>query len=90
MRLPLAPGDDVLTLVRDAQAESLVVVSPGLKSPEVSMMRASIELLAVERAPAVRVNAVVAAATAQAGDVEAAIVFLEGARSTTGQVIEVS
>lgn len=91
MRLLLAPGNDIAALVRGADAESLVVVIPqDLGSVPLAMTLAALEPLAVERAPATRVNAVLATATARAGDVDAAVAFLERAVSTTGQIIEVS
>jgi hypothetical protein len=92
MRLVLAPGADVLASARGGLGtdESLVVVlPPGLAPADAGLARAAIELVAVEGAPAGRVNAVLPAATAALADVEAAIRFLDSATSTTGQLIEV-
>lgn len=91
MRLPIEPGDDPVALVRAAAAESVVVViPPDLDPMATTLATAVIASLAIERAPAVRVNAVSYAAGADPADVGAAIAFLESAMSTTGQVLAVS
>ncbi len=90
MRLMLEPGDDVAALVRGAIGDSRVVVIAA--TPDVLAMaqaRAAIGPLAIEQAPATRVNAVVQTAGAEPADVDAAVVFFEAAQSTTGQVIEI-
>lgn len=88
-RVRVGAGDDVVALVRGADGESvLVLIDEGLDALAMATARAAIGPLAVERAPAVRVNALVAGAGADVGDVEAAARFLENARSTTGQVLE--
>lgn len=90
VRIAVRPGDDLATLVRAARAESvLVLIAPALDALELAWARASIGPLAVERAPGVRVNALLAAADADPADVEAAALFLEEARSTTGQLLEI-
>ena len=90
MRLTLEPGGDVAALVRGAGGDSRVVVIPAtLDALAMAQARAAIGPLAIESAPATRVNAVVPAEGAHAADVEAAVAFLEQARSTTGQVIEI-
>ena len=90
MRLTLEPGGDVAALVRGATGDSRVVVIPAvLDALAMAQARAAIGPLAIESAPATRVNAVVPAEGAHAADVEAAVAFLEQARSTTGQVIEI-
>lgn len=89
-RVRIGPGDDVAALVRAAEGESvLLVLDPALNPLELARARAAIGPLAVERAPGTRVNALLAAAGADPADAEAAARFLEGARSTTGQVLEV-
>lgn len=90
-RVRVGPGDDVAALVRGATGESvLVMLDVSLDPLATAQVRAAIGPLAVERAPGVRVNAVVARADADPEQVEAAARFLEEARSTTGQVLEIS
>lgn len=90
VRVRVGPGDDAAALVRAAEGESvLVMLDAALPALELAAARAMIGPLAVERAPATRVNAVVAGERADAAAVEAAAAFLEGACSTTGQVLEV-
>ena len=67
----------------------LLLLDASLDALATARARAAIGPLAVERAPGVRVNAVVMGADADPEQVEAAARFLEGARSTTGQVLEV-
>lgn len=90
MRLALATADDIAALVRAATGDSIVVVLAPRDALEMMQARAAIGPLAVERAPGMRVNAVVPDQGADTRDVDAAIAFLEGARSTTGQVLEIS
>ncbi len=89
MRIALAAGDDPVALVRAADGESVVLVIVPRDPLAMALARAAIGPLAVERAPGMRVNAVVPGAGADTDDVDAAVAFLEGARSTTGQVLEV-
>lgn len=90
MRLVLAPGDDIAALVRRAHGESVVVVIPATLDPlAMAQARAAIGPLAVELAPGCRLNAVCPTVAADPVDVEAAIAFLEQARSTTGQLLEI-
>lgn len=90
-RVAVGPGDDAAALVRAADAESvLVLIDPALDPLALALARAAIGPLAVERAPGTRVNALQAAADADPADVEAAVRFLERARSTTGQLLEVA
>lgn len=89
MRLDAGPGDDIAALVRGAEAESLVViVAPGRDPLALAVARASIGPLAMEKAPGAWVNAVLVVEGADPADVDSAAAFLESARSTTGQVIE--
>lgn len=81
---------EVAALVRGAAAASVVVViRPGLSPLDEAMLTAAIGPLAVERAPAGRVNAVLVRPDASEAAVEAAAGFLETAASTTGQVLAV-
>lgn len=89
VRVRVGPGDDLAALVRAAEGESvLVLIDAGPDPLTMAQVRAGVGPLAVERAPATRVNALVLSAEADPADVEAAALFLEGARSTTGQVLE--
>lgn len=96
VRIAVGPGDDVVALVRAALVRAadvesvLVLFDPALDPLATALARAGIGPLAVERAPGVRVNAIIAAADADLADVEAAALFLEGARSTTGQLLEIA
>ena len=89
MRLTLESRGDIAALVRGAVGESLVVVIPAaLDALAMAQSKAAIGPLAVELSPATRVNAVVLAEGADPADLDAAVAFLEQARSTTGQMIE--
>ena len=89
MRLTLEPGGDIAALVRGAVGTSLVVaISATLDALAMAQARAAIGPLAIELAPATRVNAVVLAEAGDPADVDAAVAFLENASSTTGQLIE--
>lgn len=92
VRLRIGSGNDAAALVRGAErAESILLFfDPALGVLETARARAAIGPLAVELAPATRVNALVPSADAHPEDVETAARFLEGARSTTGQVLEIS
>ena len=91
VRIAVGPGDDPAALVRAADAESvLLLIDPALDPLAAALARASVGPLAVERAPGVRVNALAAAVDALPADVEAAAQFLERARSTTGQLLEIA
>lgn len=85
----LAVADDVVALVRTASGEAVTVdVMPGRDALALAVARASIGPLAIEAAPR-RVNAVARHEGAADADVDAALAFLEGAVSTTGQWLEV-
>ena len=87
----LERGGDVVALVRATDGESVVILfDSGLDPVELAQARAAVGPLAVERAPATRVNAIVELPSARGDDVEAAARFLNGARSITGQILEVS
>jgi hypothetical protein len=90
MLLRLEPGGDIAALVRGAVGESRIVLIPANLDPlTMAQARAAIGPLAIELAPAVRVNAVAPAEAARHADVDAAVAFLEQARSTTGQLLAV-
>jgi len=74
--------------VRASAAEHVLILLPARGPLAAELARASLALLAVERAP-LRVNALAAADGCDPADAEAAARFLEGARSTTGQLLEV-
>ena len=83
-----APGDDIAALVRAASGDSLVlVIAPGRDPLAAALAEASIAPLAVERAPGMRVNAVLGDPDEPA--VAAMAAFLDTAGSTTGQVVRV-
>ena len=68
---------------------AVLLFAPDLDPLDATLLRASLGPLAVEAAP-VRVNAILAHPGADPGAVEAAALFLEAARSTTGQLLEVT
>ena len=93
MRLDLSAGDVLPTIVRAAagDAASLELVIAHDHDPvTIAVARAMLAPLAVELAPATRVNAVLVLPGAAAAGVAAAAAFLAGATSTTGQWIEIS
>lgn len=90
MLLTLDPGADIASLVRGAVGESRIVLIPaGLDPLAMAQAKAAIGPLAIEHAPAVRVNAVAPTEHAEPASVKAAVAFLEQARSTTGQILVV-
>ena len=91
MRIDLSPEADIATAVRAAQGDSLVVViAPGRDPLAQALAEAAIAPLAMERAPRMRVNAVIVGTDADPAAVDAAVAFLESATSTTGQALRVS
>ncbi|HEX8421348.1 MAG TPA: hypothetical protein VF638_15175 [Sphingomonas sp.] len=95
MRVDLAESDDLPARVRAIADESVVVVidSGWAALPlalALALAQAAIAPLAIERAPAGRLNLVVRGAGADPAAVEAAVAFLEAARSTTGQILAIS
>ncbi|MES3154387.1 Rossmann fold domain-containing protein [Sphingomonas faeni] len=91
MLLRLEAGGDIAALVRNANARSLVVsISPALDPLAMAQARAAIGPLAVELAPARRLNAVFPTETAAAAHIDAAVEFLDQARSTTGQLLDIA
>lgn len=83
---------DLATLeaqVRAAPGDVLVRMDAGLHPIALAAMRAAIGPLAVACAPDRRVNALVCDAGAADEDIAAAIAWLRGAASTTGQVLEI-
>lgn len=90
VRLILESDGDIVSLIRSAKTESIVVVvQPSANALWTALARAAIPPLAIERAPGCRVNAVFAEEGARDADVDAAADFLDHARSTTGQIIDV-
>jgi len=93
----MTPGGDVAALVGTARAtdeqpavDSIVVVIAPIADPlDDARTRAAIAPLAIRHAPGVRINAVACGEGATPADVDSAVAFLEGARSTTGQILRV-
>ena len=91
MRIALATTDDPVAAVRTSVGESLVLVfKPGRDPLAMAQALAAIGPLAIEVAPARRVNAVVVTHGAATEDIDAAVAFLDQALSTTGQIITVA
>lgn len=76
--------------VRSSEGDVIVLLDPALPPVTLAAMRAAIGPLAVECAPARRINAIVAGARVDAQDLAAASDWLATAASTTGQVLELS
>jgi len=91
--LVLVAGGSVTAIierVREALAGVLIVIIDAGWTPiDRHLLLASIEPLAVARAPASRVCAVQVAADAKLADVVAAVEYLLSAQSVTGQILTV-
>ncbi len=106
MLLTLEPGGDIAALVRDAGMQNagvrsaggrdaggaslVVAIAASLDPLAMAQARAAIGPLAIELAPDRRVNAVCPAIDADPADIAAAVAFLELARSTTGQLLDIA
>jgi uncharacterized heparinase superfamily protein len=92
MGAPIAPHDlaSLEAQVRSAVGDAIVLLDSTLPPVKLAAMRAAIGPLAVECAPARRINAVVTSGRVDAEDLSAAIRWLSAAASTTGQVLELS
>lgn len=84
----VAGGDDITAAVRAATGEAVTLVIETGDALAEAIALAAIGPLAIERAP-MRVNAVVVEPGAPPDDVDAAVAFLDSARSTTGQILRV-
>lgn len=84
----VAGGDDIAAAVRAAAGDAVTLVIEANDPLSQATAIAAIGPLALERVP-MRVNAVVAEPGASEDDVDAAVGFLDSARSTTGQVLRV-
>ena len=79
-----------LRAARTDERDSVLLLIPGdVTALDRALLRAAIGPLAIELAPAKRLNAVDIAAGAAPDDAVEAARFLAGAESTTGQLIEV-
>jgi len=91
MRHDLTPAADIVDLVATTTGKSLVVVvESGRDDLALARTLAAVGPLARRQAPARRINLVVAGEGADPRAVDAAARFLDGAASTTGQVITIS
>lgn len=89
MRIALGIADDPVAVLRGVEADSVVlVIAPGRDPVALAMVRAAIGPLAVAHAPARRVNAVCPSADTAPDRIDATVSFLDSARSTTGQVLD--
>jgi hypothetical protein len=91
-RVALTAGENPAAALHAAAAagEDVVAIMAAGQSPfATAIARAAVEAVAVERAPAVRVNAVAAGVAAAPAAIEAAVAYLERARSVTGQWLAV-
>lgn len=91
--LVLVAAPDIASLVqrvRCADAAAIVIVVDGsFEAMEQHLLLASIEPLAVERAPTQRVSAVQVAPSAHRDDIAEAVAYLLQAVSVTGQIIRI-
>lgn len=84
---------DVVASLRAAGAEDDMVtllIEPQVAAIDRAMLIAAVGALATHLAPKGRIAAIDIAPGAAAGDVAAAVAFLESALSTTGQVLRVA
>lgn len=89
-RVAVSTAEQAVDAVRAGDAEHILLLfAADLPPLDAALLRAALGPLAIERAPT-RVNALLAHPGADSAAVEAAAIFLEGARSTTGQLIEVA
>lgn len=87
-RVTVSTSADAIRRVRTSGAEHvLLLLPPDLDPMEAALARSALGPLAIGRAPD-RVNALAAAEGSDPATAEKAACFLEGARSTTGQVLE--
>ena len=90
MRLTLEVDGDIVSSVRQVEADSIVVlVPPSSNALWTALARAAIAPLAIELAPGCRVNAIFVEDGARQVDIDSAANFLDHARSTTGQIVDV-
>jgi hypothetical protein len=83
----LAPGDDIVAVLRALGGDSVVVViRPGRDATALAMARAAVTALAMERAP-MRINAVEPGEDTDAAAIAAAVAYLAAAPAVTGQVV---
>ncbi|OYY68441.1 Rossmann fold domain-containing protein [Sphingomonas sp. 28-63-12] len=76
--------------IRQCVATAIVVIVPADWAPlDRHLLVAAIEPLAIELAPATRVNALDIAPGAQMADIAAAAIFLLSAQSVTGQILAI-
>ncbi|MDP1026756.1 hypothetical protein Q5H91_06000 [Sphingomonas sp. KR1UV-12] len=89
-RIDVASGEN---LAEQLRAGAPPVVTAVLTRPEAAteaaLVGAVVAAVAAERAPEVRVNAVLIGDGASEADVAAATVFLAGAEAVTGQVLDI-
>ncbi len=93
--LVTAAGDDsvesVLHRLRAAASDSresiLLIIEPDVAAIDRAMLRAALGPIAIEFAPACRINALDVMAGASDDNVTAAATFLAAAASTTGQLM---
>lgn len=83
----LAPGDDIVAVLRALGGDSaVVVIRPGRNATALAMARAAVAALAMERAP-MRINAVEPGEDTDAAAIAAAVAYLAAAPTVTGQVL---
>ncbi len=83
----LEPGDDAVALIRALSGDSaVVVIRPGRDSTALTLARAAVAALALERAP-MRINAVQPGDTTDDVAIAEAVGYLASAPAVTGQVI---
>lgn len=90
VRVAVASVEQAVSAVREGRADAILLLFAADLAPlDATLLRAALGPLAIEAAP-VRVNAILAHPGADPDVVEAASLFLESARSTTGQLLEVA
>ena len=96
--LVMARADDAVDILiektraaaADGRESVLLAIGEDVATMRRAMLRAAIASLAVDCAPACRINALDIAAGASVDAIVAAATFLAAAHSTTGQVVELN
>jgi hypothetical protein len=90
-RIDLAADDRLAARLRSAPGPVVTAVIPAPhEATAAALVRATVAAVAMERAPLVRVNAVLVADGAAPVAVDRVAAFLTGAVATTGQTLDVA
>lgn len=89
-RIDVAAGEDLAVRLREASGPVVTaVVALPADAPALALIRAVVAVVALERAPGVRINAVAVGVGGAQASVAAAVAYLAGAGAVTGVVLEI-